>query len=192
MSKLSLIVLLVSGLFLFLGVTLSKAAETAKNIHSFTMTDINGQDVPLEQYKGKIVLLLNVASKCGLTPQYKGLQDLYTKYKDKGFVILGFPANNFKEQEPASNAEIKEFCALNYKVEFPLFAKISVLGADIHPLYQFLTSEETNPGFSGPIRWNFDKFLVDRNGKILARFHPKTTPEDAELIQAIEKALKTE
>ncbi|MGH9916981.1 MAG: glutathione peroxidase, partial [Pyrinomonadaceae bacterium] len=141
-------------------------------------------------YKGKVVLFVNVASKCGFTPQYEGLQKLYTKYKDQGFVILGFPANNFHGQEPGTNAEIKEFCSTKYNVSFPLFSKISVKGDDIDPLYKFLTSKETNPEFSGEITWNFNKFLIDRTGKIIARFDSKITPEDNKVTSVIEAALK--
>jgi glutathione peroxidase len=166
------------------------AEEAPGSIYEFKMKDIDGNIVSLDKYKGEVVLIVNVASKCGLTPQYEGLQKIYSRYKDKGFVILGFPANNFREQEPGTDAEIKEFCTLNYGVQFPMFAKISVKGADIHSLYRFLTEEKTNPGFSGEIRWNFDKFLFDRTGKPIARFHPKVEPEAPELLQTIEAALK--
>ena len=165
-------------------------AGAAASIYDFEMVDIDGNKVSLEKFKGKVVLIVNVASKCGLTPQYKGLQEIYGKYQEKGFVILGFPANNFRQQEPGSNAEIKEFCTVNFGVQFPMFSKISVLGEDIHPLYKFLTAKETNPEFAGDIRWNFDKFLFDKNGAIINRYHPKTKPQDPELIKAIETALK--
>ena len=165
-------------------------AGTAASIYDFEMLDIDGNKVSLEKFKGKVVMIVNVASKCGLTPQYKELQAIYSKYLGKGFVILGFPANNFLQQEPGTNSEIKEFCSVNYGVQFPMFAKISVLGEDIHPLYRFLTGKETNPEFAGDIRWNFDKFLADKNGAIINRFHPKTKPRDPELIKAIETALK--
>lgn len=162
----------------------------AKSVHEFTLKNIDGKDVALSSYKGKVVLLVNVASKCGYTPQYEGLQAVYSKYKDQGFTILGFPANNFMGQEPGTNEEIKTFCQTKYNVSFPLFAKISVKGDDIHPLYQFLTSKETNPEFGGDITWNFNKFLVDRNGKIIARFATKDKPEDEKITQAIAQALK--
>jgi glutathione peroxidase len=165
-------------------------AGTPASIYDFEMLDIDGNKVSLEKFKSKVVLIVNVASKCGLTPQYKGLQEIYGKYREKGLVILGFPANNFMKQEPGSNAGIKEFCSVNYGVQFPMFAKISVSGEDIHPLYRFLTETETNPEFAGKIRWNFDKFLVDKKGTIINRFHPKTKPQDPELIKAIETALK--
>jgi glutathione peroxidase len=162
----------------------------AKSVYDFTMKDLGGKAVPLSQFRGQALLIVNVASKCGLTPQYKGLQEIYSRYKGRDFVILGFPANNFKEQEPGTNEQIKEFCTRNYGVEFPMFAKISVLGDDIHPLYRFLTDKENDPTSSGEIRWNFDKFLVDKKGNIINRFHPRVTPTDPVLIQAVEKALK--
>ena len=162
----------------------------AASVYDFTLKNIDGKDTSLSQYRGKVLLLVNVASKCGLTPQYEGLQSLYTKYKDRGLVILGFPANNFMGQEPGTDEEIKSFCSLKYNVTFPMFSKISVKGSDIHPLYKFLTDKETNPEFGGDIRWNFNKFLVDRNGKIIARFEPQVKPEDDRVIQAVEKALQ--
>lgn len=160
-----------------------------KGMYEFTMKDIDGNDVSLEKYKGNVVMLVNVASRCGLTPQYEGLQAIYDKYKDRGFTVLGFPANNFMGQEPGTEAEIKEFCSLNYNVGFPMFSKISVKGTDQHPLYRFLTHPETNPGFDGDITWNFEKFLADREGKIIARFSPRTVPTDAEVIEKLEAAL---
>lgn len=160
-----------------------------KGMYEFTMKDIDGNDVSLEKYKGNVVMLVNVASRCGLTPQYEGLQAIYDKYKDRGFTVLGFPANNFMGQEPGTEAEIKEFCSLNYNVGFPMFSKISVKGTDQHPLYRFLTHPETNPGFDGDITWNFEKFLADRGGKIIARFSPRTVPTDAEVIEKLEAAL---
>ena len=160
-----------------------------RSMYEFTMKNIDGQDVRLETYKGKVVMVVNTASKCGLTPQYEGLQALYDKYKDRGFVVLGFPANNFMGQEPGTEKEIKDFCDLNYNVTFPMFAKISVKGGNQHPLYTFLTNKETNPGFDGEITWNFEKFLVDRDGKVIARFSPKTVPEEPEVVEAVEAAL---
>lgn len=160
-----------------------------KSIYNFTMKDIDGKDVPLSDYKGKVVMVVNVASKCGYTPQYKQLEQVYEKYKDKGFVILGFPANNFGSQEPGTNVEIKQFCTANYGVSFPMFAKISVKGDDTHPLYQYLTSKEDDPQFGGPISWNFNKFLIGRDGKIINRFESKIKPDDAQVTQDVEKAL---
>ena len=160
-----------------------------KHMYEFTMKDIDGNDVKLDAYRGKVALIVNTASKCGLTPQYEGLQKIYDKYRDQGFVVLGFPANNFMGQEPGTEQEIKEFCDLNYKVTFPMFSKISVKGDDQHPLYTYLTNEKTNPGMDGDITWNFEKFLADREGNIIARFSPKVTPEDPVVVSAIERAL---
>jgi glutathione peroxidase len=167
-------------------------APPQKSMYEFTMKDIDGNDIKLDAYRGKVAMIVNTASKCGLTPQYEGLQDLYDKYKDRGFVVLGFPANNFMGQEPGTEKEIKDFCNLNYDVSFPMFSKISVKGTDQHPFYTFLTNKDTNPGFEGDITWNFEKFLTDRNGKIIARFSPKTTPDSPEVVSAIENALKDE
>ena len=165
------------------------AAENATSVLDFKMKDIDGNDVKLKKYKGNVLLVVNVASKCGYTPQYEGLQATYAKYKDKGFYVLGFPANNFGGQEPGTATEIKEFCASKYHVTFPMFAKISVKGDDQDPLYSFLTSKETNPDFAGDIKWNFSKFLVDRGGKVVARFEPKDKPDSLEVTAAIEKYL---
>ena len=136
-----------------------------------------------------MALIVNVASRCGFTPQYAGLEALYKKYKDRGFVVLGFPANNFLWQEPGTNEAIQAFCSTKYQVTFPLFAKVSVKGRDKTPLYQFLTDKKANPSTGGEIRWNFTKFLADRNGKVIARFGSKVSPESPELIGAIESAL---
>ena len=150
---------------------------------------IDGKAETLAKYAGKTLLVVNVASKCGFTKQYAGLETLYRTYADKGLVVLGFPANNFFGQEPGTEAEIKSFCTLTYGVTFPMFAKISVKGKDIHPLYAFLTAKETNPEFPGAISWNFNKFLIGRDGRILARFGSRTDPGDAELVAAVEQAL---
>ncbi len=162
---------------------------TEKSVHEFTMRDIDGKSVKLDAFKGKVLMIVNTASKCGFTPQYEGLQALYAKNKDKGFEILGFPANNFMGQEPGTEAEIKEFCTLKYKVTFPMFAKISVKGEDQHPLYNFLTNKETNPEFAGEVSWNFNKFLIDRNGKVVARFGSKEKPDGEAVVAALEKYL---
>jgi len=164
-------------------------APKETSMYDFTMKNIDGGDVKLNAYKGKVTMIVNTASKCGLTPQYEGLQALYDKYKDKGFVVLGFPANNFMGQEPDTEKEIKEFCTLKYNVTFPMFSKISVKGEDEHPFYTFLTNKQSNPGFDGDITWNFEKFLADKNGKIVARFSPKTKPGDPKIAEAIESAL---
>jgi glutathione peroxidase len=154
------------------------------SMHDFAMDSIQGQPVPLSEYKGKVALVVNVASRCGHTPQYTSLEATYRKYKDRGFVVLGFPANNFRSQEPGTNAEIQDFCKRTYDVTFPMFSKISVLGEDKAPLYKYLTSQ-----MGSEIEWNFTKFLVGPDGQVLARFPSKVTPDSPEVIAAIEKAL---
>lgn len=155
-------------------------------LYEFTLPDIDGHPKTLASFKGRVLLLVNVASKCGSTPQYAGLQALYTKYRDRGLSILGFPANNFGAQEPGTDAEIKEFCLSKYAVTFDMFGKISVKGDDIHPLYRYLT---TAAGVDGDIGWNFTKFLADRQGNIVARFSTKTDPAAPELVSKIEELL---
>lgn len=167
-------------------------AMTTTSLHADSLTqiplkDIDGKETSLDAYKGKVLLIVNVASKCGLTPQYKTLEALYQKYKDKGLVILGFPCNQFGAQEPGTNAQIKEFCSTKYSVTFPLFDKLEVNGANRHPLYTALAGKDSP--FPGDIKWNFTKFLISRDGKILQRFEPRTAPDDAEVIAAIEAAL---
>jgi glutathione peroxidase len=154
------------------------------------MKDIDGKDVKLKKSKGKVLLIVNTASKCGYTPQYEGLQATFDKYKDQGFYVLGFPANNFGGQEPGTEKEIKEFCTAKYKVTFPMFAKISVKGDDKDPLYAFLTNQELHPEFGGDITWNFNKFLIDRKGNIVARFSSKEKPDGEAVANAIEKYLE--
>ncbi|MBX6421431.1 MAG: glutathione peroxidase [Nevskia sp.] len=151
-----------------------------QSIYDFEAKTIDGAQQKLDAYKGKVLLIVNVASKCGFTPQYKGLEALYEKYQDKGLVILGFPCDQFGHQEPGDEKQIKEFCSLTYDVKFPMFAKIKVNGEDAHPLYKFLKSQEK--GFLGTefIKWNFTKFLVDRNGKVIRRYAPTDTPESIE------------
>ncbi len=161
----------------------------ASSVYDFTLKSIDGAPTPLSAYKGKVILMVNVASKCGYTPQYTGLQALYEKYKDKGFVILGFPANNFGAQEPGTDSEIKTFCSTKYSVTFPMFSKVSVKGDDTTPLYQYLT-QHANPAVAGEVKWNFTKFLVDKHGKVVARFEPAVKPESEEVSAAIEKLLK--
>jgi len=181
-------------LFIAAGCLLSdrtpSAELKAKSVLDFKMKDIDGKDVKLKKYKGSVLLVVNTASKCGFTPQYEGLQKIYDKYKAQGFTVLGFPANNFRGQEPGTNEEIKDFCTLKYKVTFPMFAKISVQGEDQDPLYKFLTEKETNPNFAGEITWNFNKFLIDRKGNVVARFSSKDTPDGEAVTAAIEKYLK--
>ena len=179
------------NLFLFLMFALAGLGLSAPStsIYDFTVKSIEGQPVNLGAYSGKVVLLVNVASKCGYTPQYKGLEAVYEKYKDRGLVIIGIPANNFAQQEPGTNEEIKHFCSSKYSVTFPMMAKVSVLGDDQTPLYSFLTGKETDPQYAGDIKWNFTKFLFDRSGKPVARFEPATTPDSPEVATAIEAAL---
>lgn len=162
----------------------------ASNVYEFTMNSIDGNPQPLAAFKGKPVLIVNVASKCGFTPQYEQLEAVYEKYKDRGLIIAGFPANNFMGQEPGTNQEIKTFCSTKYNVKFPMFAKISVKGDDKAPLYQFLTDTAANPKTGGEIKWNFTKFLIGRDGTVIARFEPQVKPDAPEVIAAIEQALK--
>jgi len=159
------------------------------SVLDFTVKDIDGKDVPLAKFQGKVLLIVNTASQCGYTPQYKELQEIYQKYKDQGFEVLAFPANEFGAQEPGSDEQIKQFCSTRYKVSFPLFSKIVVKGKGIHPLYEYLTAETTNPKHSGPIPWNFAKFLVNRKGEVIARFEPGVKPDSSEITTAVEKAL---
>jgi glutathione peroxidase len=158
---------------------------------NFAPKNIDGKTVNLGRYQGSVILVVNVASKCGFTPQYAGLQKLYTQYKDKGFVILGFPANDFLQQEPGTNQEIKTFCTSKYNVTFPMFSKIVVKGKGQDPFYKFLTDKQTDPKFSGDIGWNFTKFLINRKGEIVARFDTKIDPSAPEVSAAIQKELDT-
>jgi glutathione peroxidase len=169
--------------------TMATSLPAGTGVYTFTLNSIEGRPVPLAAYKGKVVLLVNVASQCGYTPQYSALEAIYEKYKDRGFVILGFPANNFGAQEPGTNEEIKTFCTRKYSVTFPMYSKISVKGDDHAPLYTYLT-KETGAGIAGDIQWNFTKFLVDRDGKVVQRFEPAITPDSKEVTAAIEKQLK--
>jgi glutathione peroxidase len=163
-----------------------------ESVLKFQAKDIDGKPVDLAKYEGKVLLIVNVASQCGLTPQYTALETTYEKYKDKGFVVLGFPANEFGHQEPGSNDEIKAFCSSKYNVTFPMFSKIVVKGEGIDPLYKYLTSKETNPKFAGDIGWNFAKFLVNRKGEVIARFDPRDKPDSEKVSKAIEAALAAE
>jgi len=161
--------------------------KPAAGVLGFTMKTIDGADLPLSKYRGKVLLIVNVASQCGFTPQYKDLEALYLKYKDEGFMILGFPANNFGAQEPGTDQEIKSFCSTTYGVTFDMFSKISVKGDDQHPLYKLITSDST---YGGDVKWNFQKYLVDRNGRLAGKYLSRVTPLSDELTSAIEKALK--
>jgi len=197
MLKLIIIILILTGIAgtiaaYKLGFVLNPSPSVPppeKSVYDFTLKNIDGQDIKLDAYKGKVVMIVNVASKCGFTPQYEGLEALYQENKDKGFVILGFPANNFLSQEPGNEVEIKQFCSSKYHVSFPMFSKISVKGGDQHPLYTFLTNKTSDPDFAGDISWNFNKFLLDKNGKIVARFGSKDTPQSDAVTAAVAKYL---
>ena len=169
---------------------LAASGFAAETVYNFTPAAIDGKPAPLAAWKGKVMLLVNVASKCGFTPQYKGLEAVYEEYRDRGLVIVGFPANNFGGQEPGTNEEIQTFCSRTYNVTFPMMSKISVKGDDQAPLYHFLTGGAANPAVAGDIKWNFTKFLVDRNGKVGQRFEPAVTPDSKEMTGAIEERLK--
>jgi glutathione peroxidase len=158
----------------------------SSSIYDFTMNDIDGKPVPLSQFRGKTVLLVNTASFCGNTPQYSDLQTMYERYQSKGFEILAFPANNFGQQEPGTNEEIKGFCFTKYSLTFPLFSKISVRGSDKHPLYRYLTEESP---FPGEVEWNFQKYLVDSKGTVVGRYHHRTKPTSDEIVRDIEDTL---
>jgi glutathione peroxidase len=166
-----------------------KGAKPVPPVLNFKMKGLDGKEMDLARYQGKVILIVNVASQCGYTPQYKGLQALDDKYKAEGLVVLGVPSNDFGAQEPGSDDEIATFCSKNYKVKFDMLSKVPVKGEGQVPLYKYLTSEETNPRHSGPIEWNFTKFLIGRNGDIVARFESKVGPESAKVTQAIEKEL---
>lgn len=163
--------------------------ERTERIYQYELKSIDGKNISLEQFKGEVLLIVNTASECGFTRQYAGLQKLYEKYSDEGLTVLGFPSNDFGGQEPGTDEEIAAFCEMNFGVEFPLFSRLSVKGDDKHPLFDMLTNEQ-NPDFTGEIGWNFEKFLVDRNGNLLRRFNSRTEPESEELISAIETALR--
>jgi glutathione peroxidase len=163
---------------------------TSASIYDFKMKTIEGKEISLDAYKGKVLLVVNTASKCGYTPQYEGLQSIYKEYQSQGLEVLGFPANNFMGQEPGSDEQIKEFCTVNFNVEFPMFSKVSVKGKDQHPLFVHLTSAE-NPDFTGDIKWNFEKILIGKDGKVIRRFRSQTKPDSKEVKEAIELALKS-
>ncbi len=166
------------------------SAVAGKSIYDFTMKDIDGNDVSLSKYKGNIIVIVNTASQCGLVGQFAEIEAFYKKYKDKGVVVLGFPANNFLGQEPLSNADIKGFCTKNYGVTFPMFSKISVKGDDMAPLYRYLTSKEQNGVVDAPVKWNYQKFIISKDGKMVASVAPRTTVNDQEFMQYIEDLLK--
>ena len=167
----------------------SMAEEKTPPALAFKMDSLEGKPVELKKYAGKVLLVVNVASECGLTPQYAELQEIYGKFKDKGLVVLGFPCNQFGTQEPGTNKEISEFCTKNYGVTFDMFSKVDVNGDKACDLYKYLTTQETKPQGAGKISWNFEKFLIGRDGKVVARFNPRVKPDAPEVLEAIEKAL---
>lgn len=171
-------------------VTVTAGDKTAESVYEFKLTNIDGKETPLSEFKGKVLLIVNTASECGFTPQYEGLQATHEEYSDDGLVVMGFPANNFGGQEPGTDDEIKKFCKVNYGVSFPMFSKISVKGDDQHPLFTYLTSAD-NPDFTGEIKWNFEKFLINKQGKLIHRFRSDVTPQSDEIKKAIEKELSS-
>ena len=179
--------LMMTTVLLATGCMAQQKESAVNSFYDIEAKTITGETVKMEQYKSKVLLIVNTASKCGFTGQYDGLQKLYETYQDRGFIILGFPSNDFMGQEPGTNEEIQSFCKLNYGVTFPMFDKVAVKGKDAHPLYAYLTSKQTNPEFGGKISWNFNKFLISSDGQVVNRFGSRTTPDDSDLIDAIEK-----
>jgi glutathione peroxidase len=171
--------------------TVPMTHEHATSALDFTVQDIDGNDVDLARYRGKVVLIVNVASKCGFTPQYRELQVLHEQFAEQGLAILGFPSNDFLWQEPGTNADIKQFCTTTYGVDFDMFAKVAVKGRKQCDLYRFLTSKERHQDLGGAIRWNFTKFLLDRQGRLVARFGPRTPPDDPKVVEAVLRALRS-
>ncbi|HEX7377801.1 MAG TPA: glutathione peroxidase [Pirellulales bacterium] len=163
--------------------------KNVSNALNFKMKSLDGKNIDLAKYQGKVVLIVNVASQCGNTPQYEGLEDLHEKFAEAGLAVLGFPANEFGKQEPGSDQDIAEFCDKNYGVKFDMFSKVVVKGEGQCPLYKYLTSKETDPDFAGDVTWNFEKFLIGRDGRVAARFAPRTKPESQEVVGAIEREL---
>lgn len=181
-----------AGAFLHATIATSSAEEKGKKVPAaldFTMNTLSGKEVPLSKYKGKVVMVVNVASKCGLTPQYEQLEALHEKYADQGLAIIGFPCNQFAGQEPGSSEDIQSFCKDNYGVEFDLFEKIEVNGDGACPLYKYLTQLDAKPKGPGKVSWNFEKFVIDRDGAVVARFEPRTKPDAPEVIEVIEAQL---
>ena len=172
----------------FLFIILFMSNVNSQSIYQFEAEDINGKLISMSSFKGKKIMIVNTASKCGLTPQYKELEELYEKYKDKNLVIVGFPANNFMRQEPGNNKEIAQFCSATYGITFPMMAKISVKGKDMHPLYKFLTKKELNGKISSSVKWNFQKYLIDENGFLSKVISPQTSPLDKEITEWIENS----
>jgi glutathione peroxidase len=189
MKSLSIRVILATFVIAALSMAQTRTGGKVPEVLNFTMKSLNSQSVNLSKYQGKVVLIVNTASECGYTYQYEGLQALHKKYASQGLSILGFPSNDFGQQEPGSDREIQQFCKANYGVEFDMFAKVEVLGGNKVPLFQYLTSAATNPKSSGEIEWNFEKFLIGRDGQILARFKSPVEPESRELTASVESAL---
>jgi len=177
-------------LIIFLIAGLTTMGITSDSIYKFKPTNINGKETSLSKFKGKVLLIVNTASECGYTPQYEGLQTLYEKYNEQGFVVLGFPTNNFGGQEPGTDEQIKEFCNVNYDVSFPMFSKVSVKGNNQHPLFQYLTTAE-NSNFSGAIKWNFEKFIIGKDGKLKHRFRSAVKPGSDKIKKAIEEEINS-
>jgi glutathione peroxidase len=176
--------------FWAIGVVLATQLLSAASVYDYELNSINFERVPLREFAGKVLMLVNVASYCGYTPQYAGLERLYLRHKDQGFVILGIPSNDFGQGEPGTDPEIKQFCRRKYDVTFPMMSKVFITGNNAIPLYQYLADKGQNPKTGGDIQWNFTKFLIGRDGKILARFAPGVAPEDPALVTAVEKALR--
>ncbi|MCS6885825.1 MAG: glutathione peroxidase [Acidobacteriota bacterium] len=185
--RIILLMLLITACFMYLPE--ESMSTTCPEALNFKVRSIDGREVDLCSYKGKVVLIVNTASECGFTPQYKGLQELYLRYKDRGLAVLGFPSNDFGGQEPGSNGEIKLFCEKNYKVTFDMFSKVSIKGENKIPLYKYLTSGGGNPKLAGEVTWNFNKFLIDRQGRLHSRYPSSTEPLSKELVSTIEKLL---
>jgi glutathione peroxidase len=182
--RLTFLAIAAAALFLFAG-----ASARAASLYDYSLEDIDGKPVSLDQFRGKVLLVVNTATRCGYAYQFDTLEALYKQYQERGLVILGFPSNDFLGQEPGTNQEIKQVCTLSYGVSFPMFAKIKVTGRDTHPLYRYLTEKTTDPHFAGPISWNFNKFLIGRDGSILARFRTQDEPQSATVRTALEAAL---
>lgn len=180
------------GGLIMAGTLMARGESPVSSLYDFTMKDIDGREVKLSDYRGKVLLIVNVASQCGFTKQYAGLEALYQRYRERGLVVLGFPSNDFMGQEPGTEAEIKQFCTLNFGVTFPLFAKISVKGKSIHPLFAYLTDKSIHPEHGGAISWNFNKFIIDREGRVVARFGSRTAPEAPEMAAVLDRLLPGE
>ena len=181
--------LILSFALILSSLTTMATADDHECALNFKAKNIDGETVDLEDYEGNVVLVVNVASKCGYTPQYAGLQKLYKEYEQKGFVVLGFPCNQFGSQEPGSDSEIKEFCSTKFNVSFPMFSKVDVNGDNAADIYKYMTAKDVKPKSKGPVSWNFEKFLIDREGNLINRYASKTKPSDGELIKAIETEL---